>query len=180
MSIKVPEYSYLEKPHKVEGTPKESRESFYELTKSRVKLVSQEEHLKFEKDIFGHDWKWSSAVYVIDKSDETTEEQQERWLKALDISVNKDFFVQGGEDYSDLIPYAVEHEIYESWMWTKKGYQPKNSRINHLLARRRQFEMAMKDGKAERLLEFYKRVNHSFGDELDYAYQKALKKFKKN
>ena len=160
MAIKVPEYSYLEEPHKVEGTPKESRQSFYELAKSRVRLVSQDEHLKFEKDIFGPDWGSCSAIYIIDTSDKIAEGQQERWLKVLDISVNKDAFIYGGEDYSDLIPYAVEHEIYEAWLWTKKGYQPKNSRINHLLARRRQFEMAMKDGRAEKLLEYYKKLNN--------------------
>lgn len=79
MTIEVPEYSYLEKPHKVEGTPKESCDSFYELAKSRVRIVSQDEHRKFEKDIFGPDHElYCSAVYVIDRSDEIAEGQQER------------------------------------------------------------------------------------------------------
>jgi len=182
-TINCPEYSMLEEPFRLEGLPGEVKKSFYELARSRVRVVPQDEHFQFERDIFGDDWQQSSAVYVTS----TNEYKTSRWnlfdrnkseirLNGLDISINKDFFVDGNRDCSDLIPYAAEHEIFEAWLSVKPGYQTKDPQKNHLLARVRQFEMAMEDGKAEKLLEFYKRINHLVGNELDYAYQKASKK----
>jgi hypothetical protein len=101
----------------------------------------------------------------------------EKWVIALEISINRDFF---GEEHADLIPYAVEHEIYESWLWAKRGFHhPESSEVNHLLARRRQFEMAMKDGKAEKLLNFYKDKSPESASELQYAYERAKEKQKR-
>jgi len=175
MGINVPEYSRLETPHQVEGSPKESKQSFYELAHSRTRYCTQEEHLKFEKEVWGDDWQVSSAMYVIDRNDGiATNQDEETFVNALDISINKDFFQFEGEDYSDLIPYAVEHEIYELCLYAKRGYRVQNSQSRHLLARKRQFEMAMRDGKAERLLEFYKKRNNLVGDELEYTYNKIL------
>jgi hypothetical protein len=77
---------------------------------------------------------------------------------------------------TDLIPYAIEHEIYEAWLWSKRGYIAQNSETNHLLARRKQFEAAMKDGKAEKLLDFYKKINPEITSELEYAYRKTRSK----
>ena len=98
MGIELPEYSKLEKSHKVEGTPHEARVSYYELAKSRVRLVTQEEHYKFEKDVFGEDWQKSSAVFIINRSNRIIEGSQERFVDALDISVNKDYFQLDGKD----------------------------------------------------------------------------------
>ena len=101
------------------------------------------------------------------------ESDPDKWITALEISVNTDFF---GQENADLIPYAVEHEVMEAWMWSKRGISPQDSHNKHLLARRRQFEMAMKDGKAERLLSFYKKASPRSESELQYAYDKAKTK----
>ncbi|MEK7203202.1 MAG: hypothetical protein AAB653_02690 [Patescibacteria group bacterium] len=195
MEINTPEYSKLDKPHKIEGAPAEAKKSFYELARSRVELVAEPEYFRFKKDVFGKDyWRYPSAAYILSRDDRITEDSVKRFVDTLDIKVNKDFFFLEGEDYSDLIPYVVEHEIYESYLWSKKGfYQPKSNKAKHLsdthlLARRKEFELAMQDGKAERLLEFYKKKIYSIEDEsdyashkneLDYAYQKALKRHEK-
>lgn len=180
MGINVPEYSRLDNPHQVEGLPKESKQSFYELAYSRTRYCTEEEHLKFESEVCGDDWQFSTAMYIVEKNDRTTTNQdEETFVNTLDISINKDYFKFKNEDYSDLIPYAVEHEIYELWLYVKRGYRVQNSQSRHLLARRRQFEMAMRDGNAERLLEFYKKKNNSMGDEFEYAYNKAKQRVKK-
>ena len=175
-TINCPEYSMLKEPFRLEGLPGEVKKSFYELARSRVRVVPQDEHFQFERDIFGDDWQQSSAVYITSTEQHKTDRGEEARLNGLDVSINRDFFIDGNGDYSDLIPYAVEHEIFEAWLSVKPGYQTKDPQKNHLLARVRQFEMAMEDGVAEKLLEFYKRRNHLVGNELDYTYQKASKK----
>ena len=127
--------------------------------------------------MFGPNWEISSAVYVIGYGRQSGEaDDPEKLVTGLEISINQDFF---GEENKDLIPYAVEHEIFEAWMWSKRGISPWSTRTNHLLARRRQFEMAMRDGKAEKLRNFYRKVNPEFTSEIDYAYEVAQRKVKK-
>ena len=97
----------------------------------------------------------------------------------LSIAINENAFTINGEDYTDLIPYSIEHEIYEAWLTLDKGWRL-NLKERHLLARRKQYEIAMRDGKAERLLEFHNKNNIALKDEYEYAYQKALQKYKLN
>lgn len=170
MEVKVPDTSRLEKPHIVGRDMIEARKSFWELAQSRIVYRNQQEHIAFEKAVYGPNWENSSAVYVLSRGASGEGDNPDKWVTALEISINKDFF---GQDNADLIPYAVEHEVLEAWMWSKRGISPQNSHTNHLLARRRQFEMAMKDGKAEKLLLFYKKVNPESESELQYAYDKA-------
>ncbi len=172
--MNLPESSELDKPYLIGRDVVEAKESFYELAKQRITYRSEDDHIKFEKSVFGHDWEKSSAVYVLSRKGLNVGENERRiWVTGLEISINTDFF---GEDNKDLIPYAIEHEIYEMWLWTKPGISPQSSETNHLLARRRQVEMALKDGKAEKLISFYKELNPLFADELDYAYKVAQRK----
>ena len=152
MEVKVPESAELKKPHHVGRDIIEAKKSFYKLAKSRITLRSRGEHIAFEKEVFGEDWALSSAVFVLAPGTSGSKNDLEKWVVALEISINKDFF---GKENKDLIPYAVEHEVFEAWMRSKRGISPQSSKINHLLARRKQLEMAMKDGKAEKLLAFY-------------------------
>lgn len=175
-TIKYPEYSILEEAFKLEGPPGEVKRSFYELARNRVRVVPEEEHFRFERIVFGEDWQQSSAAYVASTKKHKTDSDEETRLIGLDVSINKGFFIDRDKNYTDLIPYAVEHEIFEVWLSVKPGYQIKDPQKSHLLARVRQFEMAMKDGKAERLLKFYKERAPLIGNELDYAYQKASKR----
>lgn len=93
----------------------------------------------------------------------------------LEISINKDFF---GEKYKDLIPHAIEHELYEIWLGVKKGVKPKTLKTMHTMARQRQFDLAMADGKAEKLLFFYLYKNLGSAGELLNAYNKAKKRIR--
>jgi len=172
MEINIPESSNLEQPHLIGKDILEARRSFWELAKSRIVYRNQQEHIDFEKTVFGPDHHVSSAIYVLQAKNIGEGDNFQRWVKALEISVNVDFF---GEEYKDLIPYAIEHEIYEAWIGVKRGMSPKEINTGHLLARRRQFRMAMTDGKAEKLLKFYKQVNLDTEDELQQAYDKAQK-----
>lgn len=171
----MPRSALLETPHLVEKGMADARESFYELAKSRITYRSREDHYAFEREIHGENWQRSGAVVVVQRSISEEGSYINKWVTALEISVNKDLF---GEEHADLIPYAVEHEIYEIWLWAKRGYTPQNGETRHLLARRREYEMAMRDGKAEKLLDFDKRVNPTIISELEYAYQKARGKQK--
>jgi hypothetical protein len=175
MSITLPESAILENPHHISRDIAEARKSFYEMAKPRVVMRSQTEHVAYEKKYLGDEWKPRSAVFVIQTGKSGPEDNPERWVLGLDISVNKDFY---GEENDDLIPYALEHEIYEAWLVVKRGTSPKSERERHLLARRRQFIMAEKDGKAERLLAFYKRKNLNFTEELESAYKHAKNRAK--
>jgi len=172
----LPEFSILEKPHLMGRDISEARESFYALAKSRVTFRSQEEHVDFEKRVFGDDWEISSAVYVLSTGSSGEPTNLERWVTGLEISINKDFF---GEENKDLISYAIEHEVYEAYLWAKRGYQPQSAHTNHMLARIKQFDMAMRDGKAEKLLTFYKKVNPESASELQYAYDKVKRRHSK-
>lgn len=173
----MPPSGILENPHHIGRDIIEAKKSFWELAQSRTHYRTQEEHIAFEKSVFGDDWQVSSAVYVNSSGWSGDESDPEQWITGLEISINKDFF---GEENKDLIPYAVEHEVFEAWMWLKRGIKTQSAQANHLLARRRQFEMAMKDGKAEKLRDFYKQVIPEFSSELDYAYDVAKRKTKPN
>lgn len=166
-------FEKLEKPSRVGRDMVEARKSFYELARSRIKLSTREEHIAFEKAAFGDDWDYSTAVCAITTATETSETNPKKWVIQLDISVDKDAF---GEEHKDLIPYAVEHEIYEMWLFARGRYSPQSRKKRHLLARRRQFLMAMKDGKAKKLLKFCKMVATCPSSEFDYAYEKARQK----
>ena len=137
MTHKLPESSFINIPHKVEGTPKEARESFYELAKDKIKYLTNEEILKWYEDMFGRrQHSIPLAAYIIGSN---TENDFNKWIYNLEIIVKKDAFNIEGKDYSDLLPFVLEHEIYEAWLSGKRGVGPAlNKRKRHLLARRRQ------------------------------------------
>ena len=168
-----PESSYLSKPHKIEGPPKEARERFYEMARSRVFYASRDEMVEFGKQASGKDESQTTALYVRMPREEFTEDGMEKWIDGLQIIVNKDAFQQDGKDFSDLIPYAVEHELYELWVKSKQGVSVKETEKAHLLARRKQVEMALRDGKLDRMIEFYTKLNLEYAKELEYARKKA-------
>lgn len=171
--INVPQSAILESHHYISRDIIEAKKNFWEFAKSRTKYRNQEDHISFEKEIFGEDWEVSSAVYINSPGWSGDENDPEQWITALEISINQDFF---GEENKVLIPYAVEHEIFEAWLWSKRGIKPQSATANHLLARRRQFEMAMRDGNAEKLRDFYKKLTPELTSELDYAYAVAKRK----
>ena len=166
-----PKLFTLEEPHVIDRNFKEAKSRFWELAKSRVKLASQEEHEAFHKEHCPDNEVPTDAIFILQKGISENSDDPEKAVLGLEININKDFF---GEVYADLIPYVVEHEIYEAWLHSKRGYNPTNK--EHALARRRQIKMAMRDGKAERLVKFFSEKLPSLKEEFEDAYQRIREK----
>lgn len=160
----------LEKPHHISRNMAEARRNFWELAQSRINYQSHKKHSAFEKAVTGKEPGNNPAAYYIVK-----EEGIGQWVVELQISINKDLFDKENED---LLPYIVEHEIFEAWMFAKRGLSPQSPHINHLLATRHQFRLAIKDGNGEKMRDFRKRLNPHTSKETDYAYNAAKRKFK--
>ncbi len=177
--LKHPESSYLPEPHKIEGSPKEAKEHFYEMARTRIVYVTKEEMVEFGKQETGEDESTTTGLYIRLPREKTTKEGVEKWIDGLQIVINKDAFQQDGKDFSDLIPYAVEHELYELWVKSKKGKSIQRTDKAHLLARQRQVELALRDKKLDKMIEFYTTLNPEYAQELDYARKKAERKSQK-
>ena len=152
------ESSLIKPPHKVEGAPKEARESFYELAKNRIKYLNRKEYLEWVDVPYEYKWVYSSpAMNIINAETVKEEDNLEKWVDRLEIAVNKDAFKINEKDYSDLIPFVAEHEIYEAWLTSKKGAASTLERgKKHLLAQRRAFFLAEEQGLGDKFLEWVK------------------------
>ncbi len=178
---KIPELPHLEHPYKVEGPPKEARKSFYEFAKHRIKYLTNEEFIKFDRDTggFPDEKHISPAFHIIDPESLQKGDNLEKWVDNLEIAVNKDTFKVKGKDYSDLMPFVAEHEIYETWLKAKKGTASTlDYKKKHLLAQRRAFLLAEQQGLGDRLLEWSK-LNAPDNTEHIKQYEYALKAAKK-
>lgn len=139
---KIPEIPYTKPLHRVEGPPKEARASFYELAKKRIKYLTNEEFMEWDPE------RTSPAFLMVTPKSRVEQGKLEKWIDDLEIIVNKDAFKIKDKDYSDLIPFVAEHEIYEAWLKVKKGAGSELERKKkHLLAQRRAFFLAEQKGK---------------------------------
>lgn len=155
MTPKIPEIPEIHPPYKIEGTPKEARESFYEFVKHRIEYLAKKEIIKWDRDRGGHPEHPPVALFSPDPCEEGGD--LERWINKLEIAVNKDAFKIKGKDYSDLMPFVLEHEIYEAWLKAKKGVAATlDDKKKHILAHRRAFLLAEQQGLGDRLLEWSK------------------------
>lgn len=175
MRFKLPESSCLDPFHKVEGSPKEARASFYELAKDRVKYLTHQEMLKWHEDVYGEK-QLHTAAFVAAVFGPEEEKNIGKWITHLEIVVNKDAFNINGKDYSDLMPFVLEHEIYEAWLRGKRGVGPGlDESKRHLLAKRRQYLLAEKAGHGDKLFEWEMLVNPDRRKEYKYALKYAKK-----
>ena len=159
----------LEKPRKM------CKEKFYELARSNVRFVSEKE----SKQIF---YKASDDDLKREVGDNfvpcpffymtVITEKGDRKLESLDIVINKDFFQRADEDFTDILPYAIEHEIYEAWLCFVYGSEFNKA---HYLARRKEVKLAVKDQKIERLHLFYLLIHPNFALEVEKEYNKLTK-----
>lgn len=159
----LPETSRLEKPLNMEGLIIESKKSFYELAKSKIKYLSSEEIVEWHKKNSGRENYLSTASYIIGCTLNVHEDKSvEKLVNALEIVVNKDYFVINGNDFSDCIPFVIEHEIYETWLSAKKG-TASSLEINtkHLLAKRKEYLMAEQQGLGEKYDRFERLMDES-------------------
>ncbi len=97
------------------------------------------------------------------------------------IVINYDHYKRGlGEDFTDCIPYEIEHEAQELWL-TRWKREVDSFGPDHYEAIRRALEMAYRDGKLDRYLELKRRQMQTFAamgdirafEELDFYSQYA-------
>lgn len=171
MEINLPETSILLKPHKVEGSMVEAKESFYDLAKSHIRYLTSQEIVEWHKKISGRKNYLTTASYIVSRKSDVSEGGDfEKWVDALEIVVNKDVAIINGEDFSDCIPFIVEHDIYEAWLSAKKGAVTSlDVGKKHLLARRREFLIAEQQSLGEKLHRFQIAVDPANRKEYDEA-----------
>lgn len=68
------------------------------------------------------------------------------------INVNKDAFMIGREDYSDMIPMLIRHEVIEEWIKIKGLARDRS--VAHCVARRGEWQLAFELGEEARFSEF--------------------------
>lgn len=171
------------------GDPSESaRKSFYQVMENRVQVVDDPEEYNQlirkmvpTKSTGAHVY---AKVYVVPEAKVVAESK---------IYVNKADFVVNGEDYTDLIPVVVRHEVAELYIYAKRGYSftptpssihPDNVRkMAHGLALREQMRYAKKMGKIERFMEYVRKSSvtlpgsegGSFYEENQDAYDRVMR-----
>ncbi len=183
MEYKAPESSYIIPSHKIEGPMNIAKKSFYELAKSRIKYLNTEEFSSWFKKVtkkqFSLRGSTGAFIFLWPKHKKDREGNLKKWIDNLEIAVNKDVFNINGEDYQDIMPFIIEHEIYEGWLSAKKGwghgqYEKEDLHKKHLLALRREFLLAYQKGLADKLLKWRIKMDPSG----EYDYKKALKNAK--
>ena len=177
MKLKPPESSFINPLHEVKGTSKEARASFYERAKDKIKYITEEEARKWFEEATGQKCDPNVPITAAVFSNTIRSKHGSRkWLNNLEIIVNEDAFNIDGEDYSDLKPFVIEHEIYESWLRVKKGLGPEMERHKrHFLAKRRQYLLAEQQGLGDKLLEWHTKRIPGQKDDHEYALKVAKK-----
>lgn len=186
----LPGFAYLGEEFWIRDASTQTRESFYELARSRIGYFSARECWEIGRRCFDADAVFGISAFFIyevkplhrcifdNRSGRSTQTISSA-VTAFYIVVNRDFFCGRGKDFSDLMKYAVEHEVREAWLVLKPGVCSTNEKAQHLLARRHQLFLAHRDGQAERLLSFYKKYTRGYEVEFEMAYQHACKKLER-
>ncbi|HLD30847.1 MAG TPA: hypothetical protein VJB41_01460 [Patescibacteria group bacterium] len=158
---------------------KEAKKSFYELAQGRIKYLNSKEFRKYQEEHRPMPNYYTNASYVICRSYTKNDEGKvtKKWIKNLEIIIDKDGFSVNGKDYSDIIPFAIEHEIYEAWMCAKKGVgHDMDLHDRHLLAVRRECRLAEDNELGDRWLEFNSLKDPASSE----LYRTTLEKIRKN
>ena len=158
----LPENARFEKRYVIEGDMMEAKEKFYELAKSRIQHLNNAQTVEWVKTGIGVGHEASAGCVVAAGNKMTPEGNVEKWVEGLEIIINDDALA----GFEDIVPFVVEHEIYEIWLTSKKGAgENLTPRQMHLLSRRKQYLAAEEAGKGERLLEFHTREALKHGKE---------------
>jgi hypothetical protein len=171
----------LPKPVKMDGNIHESKTIFYDLARSRIRYQTWEENIAWQKKYRGSQI-GTSATYIIGLKDTVgSDEKVEKWIDKLAIVINKGLIDELGqrlgEDFTSIIPYIIEHELYESWLSAKRGAgQSLEVSNKHILAIRRQYLLATQDGLADKLLRFSIAMNPSTEEECRSAMEYAQRR----
>lgn len=137
----------------IEGMPSQTKSDFFRIMEKRVVYLDRAEYeLKFPYSGLAH---FDAELFKTDHG---------KRINNPVIYVNKDAFLTGNEDYSDLMPIVIRHEIAELWTYAKTGFslspkpptmdEEKRKVVGHGLALRKEYEYAFELGKADRYLQF--------------------------
>ena len=143
----------------------EAKEKFYELAKAQTRHVGNDGMREWLESAFiqfadkNVKMEEINAVAVIAHNyDGWTPDDTEKWIRSLEIVINDSAFTINGEDFSDVMPFIVEHEVYEMWLTAKRGAgRGLTQNQRHSLARRREYIMAVGQGRGEHLLDYHLR-----------------------
>jgi len=191
MEYKIPESSFVNPPHKIEGSMHEARESFYELAKNKVRHLNHEQftdwvHKNIGEGKMGRAFSNSPAIVFFMNDNNKEEQNVEKYLKNLEIVVDTSKFNLNGKDFTDILPFVIEHEIFESWVRSKKGFleekefSEESRNRAHLLALRKQFLLAEEAGKGGKMFEWFMLLAPRKEKDYISAWESARKKLKKS
>ncbi|MCX6735788.1 MAG: hypothetical protein NTZ13_01770 [Candidatus Parcubacteria bacterium] len=160
----------------------ENKELFYEVMGQRVQRLRGNSYT----EMAGENSSMAHFGGVVCKVPEG------KLIKDAVIYVNEDDFFVKGEDFTDIIPVVLRHEMFELWTYVKNGWSlsPAPKRIGnenrvsvaHGLALREEYRYAVEIGKAERYLEYIKKWSQEhprenmegFISENENAYKKVI------
>lgn len=166
-------------PYKIEGSAREVKESFWSFAKSRIVHIPPERLRMAEQQrrLTGRPPFPPAELYVRARSKRVPGGDVEIVVEDLRIAVNVGAFRIDEKDYSDLIPFVEEHEIYEVWLLAREGATSNlEEPERHKLALRREFGMAEKQGLGEKLLEWHAALKPSAVEDCRDALAKARKR----
>lgn len=171
----------LEKPVIMSGLIPEDKSFFYDLAKSRIMYQTRRENRAWQKKYRDMPGETTATCVVAFFNSIGIDGGVEKWVDKLTIVVNGGLIDKLSrkldEDFTSIIPYIVEHDVYEAWLSAKRGAgQSLEVSDKHLLARRREFLLATQDGLAERLFSFLMAVNPASEEECRNAMEYAQRR----
>jgi hypothetical protein len=188
-AYRLPKSSYLSVPLKISGSIILMKKEFEALAMSRIKYFDRIEFLDYLGEIIEDDrirdgFIASPAISLANVKIKKKGHLQGRFLENQEILINLDGFSISGEDYADMLPYVIRHEIEEGWLKTKKGcleiktckQEVRTRTIRHTISERRTFLMAERDGKGERLFELLCKLKPKDKDKFKKSWDKAKRR----
>jgi len=136
------------------GQPAESKDAFFGIMEQRVQRLDSNSYARLA-GAGAAMGRFMGVVFQVPEG---------KAIEDATIYVNEDDFRVNGEDFTDVIPVTVRHEIFEMWTYAKNGWSlsPPPERIGtknrvavaHGLATCEEYRYAFEIGKADRYLEY--------------------------
>lgn len=192
----------LDPPLVVNGVSAQDRLTLFESTRKYVQFLSQADHAEIMRLLGEADFKTNTVAICPARSgvaftrnlanklsfdlktrQAVSRQQPVNLVLALVIAVNVDFFKRPEGDFQDLIPFVVEHELYELWFTVKTGLDfksLKNEQIEqigptrHLLARQREIDLVLRQGKILKYLHFLNLIGYDLDFQFTLRYLEKL------
>ena len=175
----IPPESYLPERYLIGHDPPDARIEFFKMAHTRIRFVDSEEFYNIVSSLREDGRRVGSCGYAfIDTYISYWYTRDggtgiEKYVNALSIWICKEHFLLPEllQDFSDLIPVVIEHELWETWINARWGLWLKDLRKRHLLARRKELQFAVQNGLDKRLFTFMA-TSSSLKEEYEYASSK--------